>query len=86
MISPDRHVRYCRHLDASLVRKLRFSPIFVEPGHGKPSIPRNLFRVVHRNQTIGVARIANDQSPHIGRGVFFNGLTLADENFTVNPE
>ena len=71
MISPDRHVGDARDFDAGLVRELRFGAIFIEPGHGKPAIARNLLRVVHRDQAIGVARIANDEDAHIGGGVLF---------------
>ena len=44
------------------------------------------FRVVHRDQAIGVARISDDEDAHIGGGVFLDRLALADENFAVDAE
>ena len=63
-----------------LLRELRAGAIFVQPRHGKPAIARNFFRVVHRDEAIGVARISDHEHTHIGRSIFLDRLTLPDEN------
>jgi hypothetical protein len=44
--------------------------IFIQPRHGEPTMARNLFRVVHGDQTVGVAWISDQQHAHIGGSVF----------------
>ena len=86
MIAPNRHVRDAGDLDTRFVCELRARPIFIEPRHGEPAIARNVFCVVHRDQTVGVAGVSDHQYTHIGCGISLDGLTLPDENFAVDPE
>ena len=45
-----------------------------------------LRRIVHADQRIGVAGIADDEHAHVAGGVLLNRLALADENFAVRAE
>ena len=73
-------------LDAGLLRELRAGAVFIQSRHGEPAIARDLLRIVHRDQAIGVARISDHEHAHIGRSILLNRLTLADENLAVDPE
>ena len=86
MIAPDGHVCDVGHVDAGLMRELGPAAILIEARHREPTLPRNRFRVVHRDQAIRVARIANDKNAHISRRMFLDGLTLSDKNSTVGAE
>ena len=50
------------------------------------TIARDLRRVVHRDEAIRVARIADDEDADVRRGIFLDCLTLADEDFAVNTK
>ena len=86
MISPDGHVRDRANAYAGLLRELRASAIFIQSRHGEPAVARDVFRVVHRNQAIGVARVSDYKHTNIGRSVLLNGLTLSDENLAIDAE
>ena len=43
-------------------------------------------RVVHGDEAIGVARIADDEHADVAGGVLLDGLALADENLAVDAE
>jgi hypothetical protein len=86
MIAPDDHVRDRSNPYTGLMRELRAGAVFIQSRHREPTVARNLFRVVHRNQTIRVARIPYYEHADISRCVFFDRLTLPDEDFAVNPE
>ena len=86
MIAPDGHVGDFGYVHAGLMRELRLAAILIEARHREPTLPRNRFRVVHRDQAIRVARIANDKNAHISRRMFLDRLTLPDKYFTVNAE
>ncbi len=47
---------------------------------------RGISRIVHRDEAIRVARIADHEDAHIRRRIFLDGLSLADENFPVDAE
>ena len=86
MISPDRHIGTRMNAHTGLLRELRLGAIFVQPSHGEPAIARDFFRVVHRDQAIGVAWISDHEDAHVGRSIFLNRLALADENLAVDAE
>jgi len=73
-------------VDAGFGGELAFGAIFVKTGHGEPTVGRNVFGVVHRDQAVGVAGIADDEDADIGGGVFGDGLALAGEDFAVDAE
>ena len=70
VISPDGHVRDRANAYAGLLRELRAGAVFIQSRHGEPAVARNFFRVVHRDQAIGVARISDHKHAHIGRSIF----------------
>src|SRR5205823_3307546 len=76
MISPDRHLRDQASAYTGFARELRASAVFIQPRHGEPPVARDVFRVVHRDQAIGVTRISDDEHAHVGRRIFLNRLTL----------
>ena len=86
MVTPDRHIGDASDFDARLVRKLGARPVFIQPGHGEPAITRNFFCIIHRNQTIRIARVADHKHAHVSGGVPFDRLTLPDKNLAVDPE
>ena len=86
MIAPDSDVGDGTGIGAGSFGELRFRPVLVEPRHGVPAVARHLRRVVHGDQTICVARIANDEDAHVAGGVFLDCLSLADENPAVDAE
>src|SRR5439155_12024770 len=86
VISPNRHVRDRANAHVGLVRELRAGAVFVQSGHGKPAITRNVLGVIHSDQAIRVAWVSDYEHAHIGRSMFLNRLTLPDKNFPVDPE
>ena len=68
------------------MRELRAGAVLVQPRHGKPVIARDVFRVIHSDQTIGIAWISNHEHAHIGCSIFLDRLTLSDKNLAVNPQ
>jgi hypothetical protein len=59
---------------------MRARAIFIQPRHGEPTMARNLFRVVHGDQTVGAAWISDHQHAHIGDSVFI-AAKAGFENF-----
>ena len=86
MVAPDGHVRHRVNAYARLLRELRAGAVFIQSSHGEPAVARDVFRVVHRDQAIGVARISDHKHTNIGRSVVLNGLALLNENLAVDPE
>ena len=60
--------------------------VFVEHRHGKPPLARDSRSVVHRDQRVRVARVADHEHAHVRSGVLLDGLTLAGENLAVDAE
>src|SRR5260370_41924385 len=86
MISPNREVTYIGHMPSSLLGQLGFGAIFVQSGHGKPTVTWDFARIVHRDQTIRVAWVADHKHANIGGGVGRDRLALTAENLSVNPK
>jgi hypothetical protein len=86
MVAPDGDVGDGGDVDAGFFRELRFGAVFVEASHGVETVARNLGRVVHRNEAVGVAGIADDKDADVRRGIFLDGLALAGEDFAVDAE
>ena len=74
------------HVHAGFFRKLRLGAVFVEARHGEEPVARHVGRVVHGDEAIRVARIADDKHPDVARGVLLNRPALTDENFAVDAE
>ena len=86
MIAPDGDIGDGGDVHAGFFRELRFGAVFVEARHGEETVARNSRRVVHGDEAIGVARIADDENADVAGGIFLNGLALADEDFAVDAE
>jgi hypothetical protein len=86
MVAPDRDVSDGGDVDAGFFRELRFGAVFVEASHGVETVARDLGRVVHRDEAIGVAGIADDEDTDVRRSIFLDGLALAGEDFAVDAE
>lgn len=68
------------------MRELGLGAVFVELGHGEPAVGGDATGVVHGDEAIGVARVADDEHADIAGGVFLDSLALADENFSVDAQ
>src|SRR5580704_5553889 len=86
MVAPDREVSDLSYVSSGFGGQLRFTAVFVETSHSKPTIAGYAFCIVHRDQTIGVTRVADHQDPNIGSRILFNGVPLARENLAVDSQ
>ena len=69
VIAPDRHPRHGRDRYADLGRELSaVRPVVVEPGHCREPLARDRARVVHRDQAVGVRRVADHEHAHVVGG------------------
>jgi len=73
-------------MHAGLLRELALGTVFIKTGHCKETILRHTVRVVHRDQRVGVAGIADDQHAHIFGRIAGDGLALTGENLAVDAE
>ena len=86
MIAPDRHVGDFGNVDACFLSELCLRAVFVEHRHCEPTIIRDTFCVVHRDQAVGVARVADDENADIGSSVACDRFTLSSEDLTIDTE
>jgi hypothetical protein len=86
MVAPDGDVGNGGDFDAGFFCELRFGAVFVKASHGVETVARDLGGVVHRDEAIGVAGIANDENADVLRRVLLDGLALAGEDFAVDAE
>jgi hypothetical protein len=72
-------------LDAhpELLGEHRDGAVLVEPGHRGEALARHVGGVVHRDQGVGVRRVADDQDPHVVGGTRAYGLSLGLEDRPV---
>ena len=73
-------------MHAGLLRELALGAVFIKAGHRKETILRHAVRVVHRDQRVGVAGIADHKHAHIVGRVAGDGLALTGENFSVDAK
>ena len=71
MIAPDGEIADGGDIHAGLFRQLGFGAVFVQAGHGKEPIARHVGRIVHGDEAIGVARIADHQDAHVVAAFFW---------------
>ena len=86
MIAPDGEVADGGDVHAGFLCELGFGAVFVEAGHGEEAVARDVAGVVHEDQRIGVAGIADDERANIRCCVLLERFALADENFPVRAE
>ena len=86
VVAPDRHVGDCRNVYPGLLSELRLGAVFVEARHCKPPVVRHIRCVVHGDQAVGVARVADDECADVAGSVVLDRLALACENLAVDSE
>ena len=86
MIPPDGDVGDRRYVQACFPSQLRFGAVFIQPRHGEEPVARNLRRVIHGDEAVGVAGVAHNMDAHVARGVLLNRLALADKDLSVDAE
>ena len=86
MISPNSEIRHFCHIDPCFISELCLCTILIESSHGEPAIGRDIFRIVHGDETVGIAGIPNHEHANIAGCILLNRFALANENFTVDAE
>lgn len=86
MVAPDGEVGYGAGVGAGFGGQLAFGAIFVEAGHGEPVFAWYAFGLVHGDEAVGVAWIADDQDFAVGVGVFVDGFALDCKNSSIDVE
>ena len=86
VIAPNAEVGNATHWHAGLLRELRLGAVFVQTRHGKEPVVGHVRRVVHGDQAVRVAGVADHQHARIAGGVVIDGLALAGKNLAVNAE
>ena len=83
VVAPDRHVRDVGDRGAGLRGELRDRAVVVEPGERREPLPRDVGRVGHRDQGVGVGGVAGDADAYVGGGDGVEGLALRGEDRAV---
>jgi hypothetical protein len=86
VVAPDRHAPDRGHRLLGLVGELRYCPVVVEPGHGGEPLARDVRRVVHRDQRVGVGRVADDEDPQVVGCLVGQRFSLHGEDGAVGLE
>jgi hypothetical protein len=85
VIAPDRDAINRRHIDTGFLRQLCLGAVLVQARHGIPAVARHFRRVVHRDQAVGVARIAHHEYSHIAGGIGLNRFALPVKMLPLMP-
>ena len=83
MVTPNSHTIYLSGSHPQLGRCLRQRPVVIQTHHGRKTLIRNIRRIVHSDQTVGVRRVTHHQHPQIIVGMVVQSLALCGENSTV---
>lgn len=86
VVAPDAHVSDFRNMHAGFGSELAFCTVLVEASHGKEAVVWHAICVVHRDEGIGIARVADDENADVVRCVTSDGFSLASEDFAVDAE
>ena len=86
MVTPNGHVLDDGVVGAGLGGELRLGAVLVEAGHGEEAFFRYAIGIVHGDEGVGVAGIADYEHAHILGGVASDGFALAGENLAVDAE
>ena len=86
VIPPDRHLRHRFVRRRRLLRQRREGSVVIEPRHRGPALSGDVPAVTISDQTVRVARIADDQHADAGGRVLGECLALPDENLAVHAE
>jgi len=86
VVAPDRHLGDLADAHAELLGQHGLGAVVVEPGEGVEAFAGDIWRVAHRDQGIGVGRVAGDQDAHIVGGRLVEGPALCGEDGAVCAE
>mmetsp|Transcript_24940 Transcript_24940/g.40023 ORF Transcript_24940/g.40023 Transcript_24940/m.40023 type:complete len:314 (-) Transcript_24940:458-1399(-) len=84
MVAPDSDVGDCFVEDASLERQLALGAVFVQTSQRVEVLAAQVGCVLHRDQRVGVARVAHHAHLALGAGHFVERLALAYEDLAVH--
>ena len=86
VVAPDRHLADLGDGHAELLRELADGTVVVETGQGRETLGGDVGSVGHRDEGVGVGRVAGDRDPHVvGRDVV-ERLALGGEDAAVGLE
>ena len=86
VVAPAGHVGDRRDGLAELVGELRLGTVVVEPHHRGEALARHVRRVRHRDQAVGVGRVANHQDLDVFGGAGVDRFALGLEDSAVGLE
>ena len=86
VVAPDRHPPDVGHRGTGLLRHLADGPVVIETRHRGELRRRQIRRVAHRDERIGVRGIADHQHLHVTAGVVVQGPALGTEDPAVLGE
>ena len=80
MISPDRHALNCLHRRPGPFGHLADGTVVIEAGHRRELARREVRRVAHGDERVGIRGIADHQHLHVPVRVVVQGATLRPED------
>lgn len=86
VVAPDTDIGDLGGLYACSSGDLGFGAIFIEAGHGEPTVCGHVGGVAKGDEGIGVAGIGDDDDAHIIGGAVVDGLTLTDEDCAIGAD
>ena len=86
VVAPDDHFPEIGHVRARLLRQLRERAVVIETNHRRETRGAQARRVLHRDQRIGVRRVADDQHAHVAIRDGVERLALHRENLRVGEQ
>ena len=86
MVSPDAEIGNAAHRHAGLLGELSLGAVFIKTRHRKEPVVGHVRRVVHGDQAVSVAGVADHQHARIAGGVVVDGLALAGKNLAVDAQ
>ena len=86
VVAPDRHLADVGDGDAGLGGELRDGAVVVEAGQRREALARDVRGVAHRDERVGVGRVAGHRDADVVGGVVVQGLALTGEDAAVGLE
>ena len=86
MISPNCDIGNFGNLYASLGCKLSSRPVFIKTSHCKPTLAGYIRCIIHGDEAVRIAWIANHQNSHVRSSIIIDGLALAGKYFAINSQ
>ena len=86
MVAPDRHLGDVADRHLGLLGQLRQGPVMVQPSQRTEPFGRDVGRIVHGDERIGIGRIPGHTDADIVGGDCVEGLALGGEDRTIGFE